>query len=313
MPARLTVPPRHPTSGPAPGKDTPAPPRAMAHAAQRGNRRRAWPRWTRPAIKTTLLLLPVAGLIGAAAWHWRAGTLETAVAEVKAAFVEASASTGFSVHDIAVSGRTATEPEVILKTLGINRGDPILEVNLAEAKARLERLPWVASASIERHLPDTLYVQLSEREPMAIWQHDRKFTVIDREGRPLADAAEMARRGNRDVERLPQVIGANAPGQVQKLLGALERVPALQKRLRAATWVGDRRWDLTLDNGVVVKLPEGGMQTALRQLHDVDATGKVLDRDVVSIDLRQPDRMVLQTTVLLPGMEDDKKKSGKKT
>ncbi|HYG87622.1 MAG TPA: cell division protein FtsQ/DivIB [Azospirillum sp.] len=312
MPTHLTAPPRHLTSGPG-SKEMPAPPRAMAHAAQRGNRRRAWPRWARPALKATLLLLPVAGIIGAAAWHWRAGTLESAMAEMRAAFIAASAQTGFAVLDVAVAGRTATEPALILKTLGIGRGDPILDVDLTDAKARLERLPWVATASIERHLPDTLYIRLTERQPMAIWQHDRKFTVIDREGRPLADAAELARNGNRDVERLPQVIGSDAPGQVQKLLAALDRVPTISKRLKAATWVGDRRWDLTLDNGVVVKLPEGGMPTALRQLNDMNATGKVLDRDVVAIDLRQPDRMVLQTTVLLPGMEDEKKKPGKKT
>ncbi|WP_448191186.1 cell division protein FtsQ/DivIB [Azospirillum sp. sgz301742] len=311
MSARLSAPPRTPTSGTA--KDTPAPPRAMAHAAQRGNRRRAWPRWTKPAMKIAVLLLPVTGLLGAGIWHVRAGTLGSAITNARTAFITTSAEIGLAVQDVAVHGRTATEPEVVLKTLGVERGAPILDIDLTDAKARLEQLPWVASASIERHLPDTLYVRLSERQPMAIWQHDRKFTVIDREGRPLADAAELARRGNRDVERLPQVIGANAPAQVQKLLAAFDRVPAVHKRLKAATWVGDRRWDLTMDNGVVVKLPEGGMLTALRQLADMDATGKVLDRDIVVVDLRQPDRMVLQTTVILPGMEDDKKKSGKKT
>lgn len=311
MPERLSAPPRTPTSG---TKEMPAPPRAMAHAAKRGNRRRAFPRWAKPALKTALLMVPVAALGAFAAWHLRAGTLGVAMAEARTAFITASADAGLAVHDVAVHGRTATEPDVVLRTLGVARGAPILDLDLGEARARLEQLPWVASAAIERHLPDTLYVRLSEREPMAIWQHDRKFTVIDREGRPLADASDLARRGNRDVERLPQVVGANAPGQVQKLLAALQRVPTVAQRVKAATWVGDRRWDLTLDNGVVVKLPEGGMLTALRQLADMDSQGKVLDRDIVAVDLRQPDRMVLQTTVILPGMEDEKKKPpGKKT
>ncbi len=316
----LSAPLRHPmstaTAPPAPfssQKERPTPPRAMEHAAKRGNRRRAWPRWTFPALKSALLLLPIIGLIGIMVWGWRAGTLEQTTAGIRKAFIALSVQNGFTVLDAVTVGRTATEPETILKTLGIKRGDPILEVDLAAAKARLEQLPWVASVSIERHLPDTLYVRLSEREPMAIWQHDRAFTVIDREGRPLADATELAKAGNTDVDRLPQVIGANAPGQVQALLAALNRVPAIHKRLKAATWISERRWDLMIDNGIVVKLPETGLSTALRQLNDMDATGKVLDRDVVIIDLRQADRMVLQTNVLLPGMEDDKKKSGKKT
>lgn len=321
MSARL-----NPTFGPAPGAgaaagarprrdDIPVPPRAMAQSAQKGNRRRAWPRWTRPALKAAVLLGPLLGLAATAGWAWKQGTFTETAASLEDSLITASAGAGFALGDVMVEGRTETERDAILRALGVRRGDPILAIDLTEAKERLESLPWVSGAAVERRLPDILYIRLSERQPMAIWQHERKFTVIDREGRPLADAAELARRGNQRIDTLPHVVGANAPMQVPKLLAALDRVPSIRDKVTAATWVSDRRWDLKLRNNVVVKLPEGGMATALRQLAELDATGRVLERDIVAIDLRQPDRAVLQTsaTAVLPGMEEDKKKPGKKT
>lgn len=296
--------------------DLPLPPRAMAQSAQKGNRRRAWPRWTRPAIKAALVGLPVLVLLAVAASAWKRGSVAESGAAARSSLIDFSTAAGFSVAEVLVEGRSESEREAVLEALGIRRGDPILSFDLAEAKARLEQLPWVSGASVERRLPGILYVRLSERQPMAIWQHDRKFTVIDREGRPLADAVELARRGNKRIETLPQVVGANAPQQVRGLLAALDQVPDIRPKVTSASWIGDRRWNLQLDSGVTIRLPEGSsMLPALQQLAELNANGKVLDRDIVAIDLRQPDKAVFQTsaTAQLPGWEDDsKKKPGKK-
>lgn len=318
MSARLMANPQfRPTLGGRQREEMPAPPRAMAASAQKGNRRRAWPRWTRPAVKAALILVPTLLLAGAAGTAWKRASLAETMAAARDSLMEVSGSLGFTLDEILVVGRTETEREAVMQALGVRRGEPILSIDLAEAKQRLEELPWVSGASIERRLPGILYISLSERQPMAIWQHDRHFTVIDRAGRPLADAVELARRGNQRIDTLPQVIGANAPQQVQTLLTALDRVPNIRPRVTSASWISDRRWNLQLDNGVTIKLPEGaGMAMALRQLAELDASGRVLDRDIVAIDLRQPDRAVLQTsdTAQLPGWEDEtKKKPGKKT
>lgn len=324
MSARLMANPQfRPTLGGRPHgngqrEEMPAPPRAMAASAQKGNRRRAWPRWTRPAIKAALILVPTMLLAGAAGSVWKRASLAETMAAAHDSLMAASGSLGFTLDEILVVGRTETEREAVMQALGVRRGEPILSIDLAEAKQRLEELPWVSGASIERRLPGILYISLSERQPMAIWQHDRRFTVIDRAGRPLADAVELARRGNQRIDTLPQVIGANAPQQVQNLLTALDRVPNIRPRVTSASWISDRRWNLQLDNGVTIKLPEGaGMAMALRQLAELDASGRVLDRDIVAIDLRQPDRAVLQTsdTAQLPGWEAETKKKppGKKT
>ncbi|MBY6260811.1 FtsQ-type POTRA domain-containing protein [Azospirillum sp. 412522] len=298
--------------------EMPTPPRAMAASAEKGKRRRAWPRWTRSAVKAALLLVPVLGLTAAAGSTWKRGNLADTLEAARDSVIRTTGDMGFRLSEILVVGRSETERDVVLDALGVRRGEPILSIDLADAKQRLEELPWVSSASIERRLPGFLYIRLSERQPMAIWQHDRQFTVIDRAGRPLADAAELARRGNQRIDTLPQVIGANAPQQVHTLLSALEGAPTIAPMLSSASWISDRRWNLQLGNGVTVKLPEGNaeMRRALRQLEQMHTASHVLDRDIVAIDLRLPDKAAIQTsaTAQLPGWEDDtKKKNGKKS
>jgi cell division protein FtsQ len=288
----------------------------MARSAQRGNRRRAWPRWARPALKAALTLTPLLAIGGYTVSAWQDGTIADAADSLHNAVIDASAGFGFALDDVLVEGRTETEPSAILEALGVHRGDPVFGIDLADARDRLLQLPWIANASVERRLPDILYVRVTERQPMAIWQHERRFTVIDRNGRPLADATELARRGNRRMETLPQVVGANAPQEVPRLLEMLDQFPLLRERVVAANWISDRRWDLKLDNGIIVKLPEGRAFTALRQLMELHANGRLFERDIVAIDMRQPDRMVVQTSdsAIVPGMEEDKKKkSGKRT
>src|SRR5271166_2791787 len=94
-----------------------------------------------------------------------------------ARLLEASASFGLRVNDIRVEGRATTDRETVLDALGARPGTPIFAVDPTHAKRQLESLPWVRSAAIERRLPDTIYVRLVEREPMALWQHGGRIDL----------------------------------------------------------------------------------------------------------------------------------------
>jgi cell division protein FtsQ len=121
--------------------------------------------------------------------------------ELPSAALSLSSALGLVVSDIEVDGRVTTDKETILAALGAHAGTPILAVSPSRAKEQLEALPWVRSASIERRLPGTLYVHLVERTPLAVWQHDGKQELIDRDGTviPLVDLSRFA--------KLPTVVG----------------------------------------------------------------------------------------------------------
>ena len=270
-------------SGATPGRN------GLARAAERANRRRAWPRWTGFALRASLMLLVVGCLAGGGFWVWQSGLAQSVRDGFGGALVRVTGLAGFQVREVLVVGRSGSEKAELLAAMKVKRGDPILGLSLSEARARLERLPWIAAATIERRLPDLVLVSITERKPMALWQFDRKLVLIDRAGNILAE------QGVERYAHLPIIVGRGAPDHAPALLGQLAAEPIISPHVGALVWVGGRRWDLRLDNGINVRLPENDAAGALRRLSEIVSRESLFDRDISAIDLRLPDRMIVQT------------------
>jgi cell division protein FtsQ len=200
----------------------------------------------------------------------------------------ASAALGLVVEDIEVEGRETTDRATIVAALSAERGTPIFAVSPRQAKQKLESLPWVRSAAIERRLPGTLFVRLVERHPLAVWQHAGKQELIDHEGAviPVKDLTRFA--------RLPTVVGEDAASHAVALIDMLAREPDLAARVTAAVRVDDRRWNLRIDNAIDVLLPETDLGEAWTRLAALERANKLLQRDIRTVDMRLPDRLVLR-------------------
>ena len=198
------------------------------------------------------------------------------------------ASAGFTVRSVTLEGRAETAQTEIVRMLGIKRGDLMLYVDVDEARARIEALPWVRSAEVKRVWPDRIVVRITERRPVALWQMDGAVAVIDTRGKPIAgvDPARFA--------SLPLVVGKGAETQVGDLLALIATQPNLKFRVKAAVRVGERRWNLRLANGVEVRLPEEGAEAALAELVRLEREENILARDIKAIDLRFPDRLIVK-------------------
>lgn len=237
--------------------------------------------------RRTLLRFAAAGGCVLGAVLWRTGAVERGLEALEAEAVAASVAAGLAVEEAFVEGRRYARLEEIRAALGIERGDGMLLLDLAAAKARLEANPWVASATVERRLPDAVYVRIVERRPMALWQHRGVIRVVDRDGRVLTD------RDVADHAGLPLVVGADAPAEFPSLMAAVAAAPALYPRLSSASWVGGRRWSLRFDDRVDVLLPEGAPEDAWIRLNELQRKGGILDARLTRIDLRGADRVLV--------------------
>jgi len=200
---------------------------------------------------------------------------------------------GFSIQDVTVVGRVRTDKQALSDASGIKRGDPIFGFDTEAARQRVERLGWVESATVTRLLPDTIRIEVTERAPFALWQRGGMLSVIDAEGRPITD------EGIQEFAHLPFIVGFGAPREAPALLTLMQaEQPQLLQRVRAFVRVSGRRWNLRLENGVDVKLPESGVEKALADLVAHDARHRILSRDIVAVDLRLPDRVSVE---LAPG------------
>lgn len=234
-------------------------------------------------------MIILTAVVGVGAWLSLSGTLDRTQQRTQNKIYDMLADAGFRVNNILVEGRYETDPDVLRAIINLNRGDPIFAFDPAETREMIERLSWVREAHVERRLPDTIYVGIVERQPIALWQHKNKLRVIDAEGVTLTDKLSA------NQKTLPIVVGEYANEQAYDLLVMLEAEPEIRELLEAAIWVGDRRWDLTLKNKISVRLPEMDIGLALSRLAKAQAQDKILDKDLNVIDLRETDRITVRT------------------
>lgn len=242
---------------------------------------------------------------GGGYWAFSSGWMGYLTALAETRFVSASAAAGYAVSTLEVEGRKETPKQDIMLALGAMKGDPILDIDLESARQRIVDLPWVTSAVVERRMPGTLRVVVTEAEPMALWQRQGSFYLVSRTGDVLA-VKDVARFG-----KLPVLVGDAAPQKAEDLFAMLALEPALKNRVTAAVFVGNRRWNLRLDNGVDVKLPEENAAAAWQNFAVLERQHHLLDKDVSVIDLRQADKLVLRQAH--PAVAEEEEGKNKKT
>ena len=233
------------------------------------------------------------GIVGAvmwlAAWFFMsdADTLTADWANNK--IVNATASLGFEVENILIEGRVHTDPAILKAIINVRKGDPLFAFDPVSAKEGIEKIAWVESAHVQRRLPDTLYIKLNERKPLALWQKDKKLKVIDTNG-------EVIPMRNLDgFSNLVIVLGEKAPEHTAELFQILIGEPEIFMNIESAGLIAERRWDIIMKNDVRIKLPENDVALALSRLAKAQGEDKILDKDVMAIDLRDPERMIVRT------------------
>jgi cell division protein FtsQ len=254
----------------------------------RPNALRLWLRRQRPRLRPMGIGLGCLALLGVAVLGLQAMDPAGRLSRLVESAAELSRDAGLKVRHVIVEGQQNTPMELLRAALGVSGGDPILAFSPEQAKQRLETLAWVQTAHVERHLPTTILVRLQERQPFAIWQHQNRFSIIDREGKVVAtDALDS-------FGPLPLVVGAGAEKHAASLYDLLRQHKDVAARTQALVRIGERRWNLRLHNGTDVMLPEGNEAPALERLAELQRDQRLLDRPLVAVDMRLPDRLVLR-------------------
>ncbi|PWL17000.1 cell division protein FtsQ [Falsochrobactrum shanghaiense] len=205
--------------------------------------------------------------------------------------IKATASTlGFAIENVKVAGNHEISDIDILGQLGLDGETSLVGLSAESARQSIAQLPWVESAEIRKVYPSTVLVSLQERKPFAIWQNDKELSLIDEAG----DMIVPFRAGR--YNSLPLVVGEGAEKRVKGFIDEVAAYPALAEKARAYIRVSDRRWDILLENGVRIMLPENEPMKALAQVQRLDSEKHLLSRDILSVDLRLEDRVTVQLT-----------------
>lgn len=238
--------------------------------------------------KLFIMFIAVGVLVSATlAYAVWSGAAERFVVELMDKGYQRLAQAGFAVERMDLNGRSRTPMRDVEQAIGFKTGEPIFRVDLGELKERLEAIPTVKHASVERALPDTLHIQLKEREPVAVWQNNGKFALIDDTGAVMPDL-EVNKYKN-----LPLLVGFGAPEHVGEVMAMFDARKDLAPQVVAAIRIGNRRWDVNFKQGIKVKLPEEHFETAWLELATMQQDQQILLRDIQTIDMRDRERMYI--------------------
>ncbi len=217
----------------------------------------------------------------------------------------AANSFGFRIAAVSLSGEKEISREEILTIAGVTGRASLLFLDADAARARLMANPWIADAAVLKLYPDRLQITIKERRAFALWQKDRHVNVIAADGTVLEAFVE------RRYLTLPLVVGKGAEHQAKDFLAVVDRYPQIRAQLRASILVAQRRWNLRLQNGIDVELPETGVAAALDRLVALDRDKKLLSRDIALVDLRLPDRVTVRLSDAAAEAREDALKNHK--
>jgi cell division protein FtsQ len=238
----------------------------------------------RAGIAATVLLL-----LGSAGFGLvRGGHVEELTSRLSDARNAIANSAGFRITTVAINGRRHLTQDEVLAIGGVNGRSSLLFLDAAAVRDRLRADPWIAEATVLKFYPGALQIDIVERSAFALWQQDGRVSVIADDGAVLEPYLSQR------FISLPLVVGRGAAPHARDFLALLARYPQVQTATRAAIFVGERRWNLRLKDGIDIRLPEDDVGNALATLSKLDKEDRLFSRDIVAIDMRLPDRLAVQ-------------------
>ena len=205
---------------------------------------------------------------------------------------EAIGNAGFAMKHVEIKGADKV-PQLQVYNIAFDQPTAAMPLIDVEAtRQRLLKFGWVRDARVSRRFPDTLVVDIVERRPAAIWQHNQRLALIDIEGVVLEQVKLEA------MPDLPIVVGAAANLQASGLARLTSAVPQLKPMMAGASWIGGRRWDIRFQSGEVLALPEGeeAARKALTRFARMDGETPLLSRGFVRFDMRIPDKFIVRVS-----------------
>jgi cell division protein FtsQ len=218
----------------------------------------------------------------------RGGHLETITEAFRDARDAVANTAGFRIAHVGITGRKYLSQDEILAIGGVTGRRSLLFLDPAAVRDRLKAAPWIADATVLKFYPDSIQIDIVERTPFALWQRDGTVSVISARGIVLQPYVPGP------FKSLPLVVGRGAETRAKDFLDQLAQYPQLRQQVKAIIFVGERRWNLRLADGIDVRLPEKDLDAALATLTKLDKDEKLFSRDITAIDLRLPDRLTVR-------------------
>lgn len=229
--------------------------------------------------------LAIICMLGTGYWIYHTGYYQYMLYQYDRLVLTLSNKSGIILKDVYLEGQHYTKDADIVNAMDLQIGDPLTHIDIQDIKHKLEALPWVRYAMVERLYPSTLRVHIIERRPVALWQYENQVKLIDSNGFIIKES------NLKPFSKLILLVGEDAPSHIDNLITILDHDPKVSSMVSSAIRVSQRRWNIRLHNGIEIKLPENNPEKAWEHLLKLQKNNNILSSSVQTIDLRIPNQM----------------------
>ena len=195
----------------------------------------------------------------------------------------------FQIKNVIIEGSEKSNISEIENNVTEFKGN-LIGLNFNSIKEIVESSEWVKRASIKKVLPSTLKINVTENDPYAIYFQEGKSFLIDLDGSIITEI-----NLNNYEDDLLFVRGENSPELLEQLIRDISiAFPNLTQTLEEVEFIEKRRWNLKLNNKLLVKLPDENIQQSLKNLKQLFEEQEVMESNIIEIDLRIQGRAALK-------------------
>jgi len=199
---------------------------------------------------------------------------------------------GFIITEVFIEGRKNADINLINQAINLKENKNPLSINIQSLKEELTKIGWIKDVQIQIRLPNLLYIKVIERTPIALWQHQKKIYLIDKDGVVIESGNNNSLF--RKFGKLFLIIGSDAPSNAPTILNTISKFPRVRESLKILTRIRKRRWNVITADSVTVKLSEESPEESLAKLDTLLEQGKINKNFVSVVDLRNQSQIILK-------------------
>lgn len=172
----------------------------------------------------------------------------------------------------------------------------VLDIDLEAVRNRIASLDGIVDAKVSVTDEGELEISVEERTPVSVWRNGRRLELVDSYGGRVGSISSRAERID-----LGLIAGEGAKNAVVESLEIFRVAKPLENEIRGLVRIGKRRWNLELEGGRKILLPEQGAVEAMEKLIVWDAAEQVFQKDFEYFDLRIAERPTVRLREPKPG------------
>ncbi len=170
-------------------------------------------------------------------------------------------------------------------------GKYIWDIDIQNIKTQVSTIENLRNVEVKIILPNILYINGEQRKPFAIWWDYKNFFLIDDEGIILKRSLN-----DNDKKKYILIVGDEAIKNVHHIIKVLTQSKQNGK-VASMRFIGQRRWDLVLNNGIILKLPEKNELEAIRLFEKLIQNYELIqDNSVVDMRLA-PEKVFIKNNI----------------